>query len=485
MTIKELEARTGMTRANIRFYEQEGLLAPARLENGYRDYSDADREALEKIKLLRALHLDLNTIRALQAGEAELSVSLEGRLRELEADREALDRAARVCRALRDAGTDYAALDPKPWLEELARDPVSPRFAPPEDRAGPPERYLHPWRRFFARNVDLALYGLPWTAACALVFHLDQPSNLLTRLLESYIAFGLMLVIEPLLLHFWGTTPGKAIFGITVRDSAGAKLSFSRARQRTFALFGRGLGWGIPFYGLYRQWKSCKAWEDGREGWEYDDAGEPEQYRFADTANWRCALCAGVFVLIPALTVLFALQGRLPPNRGPLTEAEFYENCNFYMDRLDVGAGKRLDSEGNWADDSSYGGVVVSIYGGSHTRTVRYSVTLDGSGTVTGAIVEGTLTGESFLWVDQNDALIAALALVGSRSNCLSFRPDKWAGLVPGDWWEYDVTWDGLRLTRTAELENLESDSFGEIVRVQEGKTGRVTQRFEIAVLPG
>ena len=38
MTIKELETRTGMERANIRFYEKEGLLSPKRLDNGYRDY---------------------------------------------------------------------------------------------------------------------------------------------------------------------------------------------------------------------------------------------------------------------------------------------------------------------------------------------------------------------------------------------------------------------------------------------------------------
>ena len=30
MVIKEVEALTGMTRANIRFYEKEGLIAPAR-----------------------------------------------------------------------------------------------------------------------------------------------------------------------------------------------------------------------------------------------------------------------------------------------------------------------------------------------------------------------------------------------------------------------------------------------------------------------
>ena len=72
MTIKELEERTGMTRANIRYYENEGLLRPARLANGYRDYSEADVSALEKIKLLRQLHMDLETIRAVQSGALPL-----------------------------------------------------------------------------------------------------------------------------------------------------------------------------------------------------------------------------------------------------------------------------------------------------------------------------------------------------------------------------------------------------------------------------
>ena len=40
MTIKEIETLSGLTRANIRFYEAEGLIAPARGENGYRDYSE-------------------------------------------------------------------------------------------------------------------------------------------------------------------------------------------------------------------------------------------------------------------------------------------------------------------------------------------------------------------------------------------------------------------------------------------------------------
>ena len=73
MTIKELEERTGMTRANIRYYEQEGLLAPARKENGYRSYSEEDCENLLKIKLLRQLQFSLQEIRDIQSGALSLS----------------------------------------------------------------------------------------------------------------------------------------------------------------------------------------------------------------------------------------------------------------------------------------------------------------------------------------------------------------------------------------------------------------------------
>ena len=49
MTSKEMEERSGVPRANIRYYEAEGLLSPSRAKNGYRDYSEADLAALEKI----------------------------------------------------------------------------------------------------------------------------------------------------------------------------------------------------------------------------------------------------------------------------------------------------------------------------------------------------------------------------------------------------------------------------------------------------
>ena len=59
MTIQEVEARTGLPRATVRYYEREGLLSPQRLENGYRDYSEDNITTLLRIKLLRELGIAL------------------------------------------------------------------------------------------------------------------------------------------------------------------------------------------------------------------------------------------------------------------------------------------------------------------------------------------------------------------------------------------------------------------------------------------
>ena len=124
MTIKELEQLVGLPRASIRFYEQEGFLSPQRLKNNYRDYSPSDARTLKRIKLLRQLHMDLDSIRRLEAGELTLTQALEEQLAALAADRGALDRAGEVCQSLLDSGTEYQVLDPEPWLEELERRPA-------------------------------------------------------------------------------------------------------------------------------------------------------------------------------------------------------------------------------------------------------------------------------------------------------------------------------------------------------------------------
>ena len=48
MNIRDIEARLGIPRASVRYYEKEGLLHPRRGSNNYRDYSQEDLETLQK-----------------------------------------------------------------------------------------------------------------------------------------------------------------------------------------------------------------------------------------------------------------------------------------------------------------------------------------------------------------------------------------------------------------------------------------------------
>lgn len=71
MTIKEVEQMTGLARSNIRFYEKEKLITPARNENnGYREYTVEDIRNLNKIAYLRTLGISIEDIRVKQCAEA-------------------------------------------------------------------------------------------------------------------------------------------------------------------------------------------------------------------------------------------------------------------------------------------------------------------------------------------------------------------------------------------------------------------------------
>lgn len=63
MKIGELSLKTGVSIRMLRYYEAEGLLAPARTEAGYRDYSIADVDTVERILLLGNAGMTLANVR--------------------------------------------------------------------------------------------------------------------------------------------------------------------------------------------------------------------------------------------------------------------------------------------------------------------------------------------------------------------------------------------------------------------------------------
>ena len=111
MKIKELEALTGIPRATIRFYEKEGLLSPEREDNGYREYSEEDKDKLMKIKLLRLLSIPVESVRELEAGKLDLTAYMETHVHDLQLTENDIRNAERVCREICTDRAAFATLD--------------------------------------------------------------------------------------------------------------------------------------------------------------------------------------------------------------------------------------------------------------------------------------------------------------------------------------------------------------------------------------
>ena len=166
MNIAEAERRTGLTRANIRFYEKEGLLKPTRGENGYRDYTEDNVQTLRKIMLLRRLRLSVPDIRAIESGEKALPEAAAGQLDVLQGDIRESELAYAMCRAICEDRAEWNGLD-----VDRYQSIVLPADDPREKDRIPPAGC--PWRRFFARNVDAGLYGLLWSMLSQWVFRIN------------------------------------------------------------------------------------------------------------------------------------------------------------------------------------------------------------------------------------------------------------------------------------------------------------------------
>lgn len=417
MTIKELEERTGLARANIRFYEQEGLICPLRRPNGYRDYSEEDARTLEKIKLLRRLRLDLDTIRRLQAGSLTLAGAMEEQMAALEKDRAEADAARQVCRRLRDSGEGYETLSPRPYLEDLDRAPAGPHMAQlPPDWA---ETVAHPWVRFFARALDGAVYLLLWTVVQLFVLGwvpVTDGEQMLSRAANWCISILLFFAIEPVLLSTWGTTPGKALFGLKVRRTDGGKLSWNQALRRLTGVYTQGQCFTIPIAELFFWWKSYKLCRDGFPlPWE-----EETSYTVKDRASWRGAAFAAAYLAIFLVNFPLTSQAMLPPNRGELTVAEFIENYNS-MARL-LESGDRLDESGQLYEPEDWsGGTVIVVGGGNESEEPRFAYTEE-DGVLTRVEITWQTAGGDWSGIRSGSAELAWITLVTSQRQVNGFN---------------------------------------------------------------
>ena len=404
MRIQDMELQTGLDRATIRFYEKEGLIAPQRQENGYRIYTDEDAQLLLKVKLLRQLGISLPKIKSLQQGSEDFSLVLIQQIELIEKQIQNDERAKHVCVEIQKAGEEYRTLDAIQYLQMLDAPSVGQKAAFKE--AVKAEH--HPWRRYFARTIDYAIVSATIAFLVVCVFKIRPFSTTALKVLQ----YGSLLVAMPvlaLLLHYFGTTPGKWAMGIRIEGINGGKLTFSDAFYRELGVLWYGFGLQIPFVSLWRLYKSYVKDTEG-EGNSWNDESE---IIFTDWTFSKKAVVAVLYAGAILLNTVASFDTMLPRHRGEgITLVQFVDNYQMYEKSLDRQNQYVLSADGTWVEQTHSTQYIV--FGEDHERQ-NFNYEFD---------ADGCLKSVSYTdqWQDANMmepipafCTTAAYAVIGSR----------------------------------------------------------------------
>lgn len=122
---------------------------------------------------------------------------------------------------------------------------------------------VSPWARYLARIID---FWIIFIVLDTIIYLLDmQFINDLDEIIRLGFLFGVNFVIESILISDFGTTPGKKLLGISVKNYDGTKLSFWTAFKRCVLVFAVGEGALIPFISLFALIYSYNKLKDNKQ----------------------------------------------------------------------------------------------------------------------------------------------------------------------------------------------------------------------------
>jgi uncharacterized RDD family membrane protein YckC len=101
-----------------------------------------------------------------------------------------------------------------------------------------------PWVRYWARSIDSVIIGVIVAVPFGFVLAEESQNRLFDQLIQ-FLALGLWIPIEAILLASFGCTPGKALLRVRVTNKNGSNLNFDQALSRAFGVWWKGLGTGL------------------------------------------------------------------------------------------------------------------------------------------------------------------------------------------------------------------------------------------------
>lgn len=194
MKINDVEKLLGITKANIRFYEKEGLITPSRSENGYREYSETDVRLLKDIIILRKLGIPIQQIADILDGVMPLQNALQTNIQSLQREIKQLTGSLILCRQLQQE--DARILDTDRYWDIIQE----------KENAGYQfqsllQDYIHYVGQAYTESLNWFpfLYGADW----------KRPANILFRILIGAILYSLLYAVS-----FQLTIPAAILFAL-------------------------------------------------------------------------------------------------------------------------------------------------------------------------------------------------------------------------------------------------------------------------------
>jgi hypothetical protein len=127
----------------------------------------------------------------------------------------------------------------------LPRDSWTPPLA--KNICQPSGPQVRPWVRYWARLMDFFLFALLLGVVLGIIY---PPALEINDTLLGIIVLFVYAFVEPIILASWGTTPGKALLRVRLRQSNGIKLTFAKALNRSASVWVKGWGLGIPLVSI-------------------------------------------------------------------------------------------------------------------------------------------------------------------------------------------------------------------------------------------
>ncbi len=166
------------------------------------------------------------------------------------------------------------------------------------------------WERWLAKMIDLRvgvfLVSLAWIHSGH-----PYPSDSEGTKAMTLVLLPVWLFLEALILYpMFGTTFGKAMFGIRVNNSLGKKLNVGEALIRNVRIWWRGLGTGFPLVSLFTMAHAHKVFKSsGITTWDRD-AGHVVQHKNISSLR----LILGILVLVFVTYIPFAYEQMVDRN---------------------------------------------------------------------------------------------------------------------------------------------------------------------------